>query len=313
MQAEKGAAADALRQTLPVPVFALDLDRTLRHQTVRATGAGVPVIVTEDDAPAPGSRRGRPRANVAPELFGDRSPEPVAAAEDGPSPRTIFDGDDRFIFQDHTYPFRTVGRVSNSQGSCSGTLVGPRHLLTASHCVVWNSDGTTGWLKFEASSFDAFNLGVAWAIRVYHYRQVVGPTIGDQDIAFDFVVVVLDTRLGDTLGWMGGKTYDGSWNGGAHWANIGYPFDRGGTTQPVFQQGCAVTDTASQCFNGWCALELFSRCDIMQGQSGSALYGFWDNVPHVVAVTSAENRVTNLFGGGALLPTLINQARTELP
>jgi hypothetical protein len=51
----------------------------------------------------------------------------------------------------------------------------------------------------------------------------------------------------------------------------------------------------------------------MKGQSGSALYGYWGNVPYTVAVTSAENSWTNLFAGGALLPTLVNQARAEMP
>jgi len=313
LQGKKGAAAEAQRRALSVPLYAIDLDHQLRARPAGATGAGVPRIVTEDAERPFRKRYGQAQAKSAPERLGHRIPEPADVVQDGPSQRTVFGADDRYIFEDHTYPYSTVGRVSTSAGSCSGTLVGPQHLLTASHCIVWNADGTTGWLKFEASSYDTFNLGVAWATRVYHYRQVVGPTVGDAEIAFDFVVVVLDTRLGEALGWMGSKTYSAAWNGGAYWANIGYPTDLGGSTQPVFQNGCAVTDTASQSFESWTSLQLFSLCDIIPGQSGSALYGYWDSIPHVVAVTSAEDSASNYFGGGELLPTLINQARTEMP
>jgi V8-like Glu-specific endopeptidase len=311
LQGHKGAAADAARRALPVPVYAVDLDDQLRAHETEATGAGVPRIVADNAARPTGKRLAQRPPD--PDLLGGRAPAPAADDTAGLSARTVFDTDDRVLFEDHTYPYRTVGRVSNSQGSCSGTLVGPQHLLTASHCVVWNADGTIGWLKFEASRYDAFTLGVAWATRLHYYRQVDGSTLSDDEIAFDFVVVVLDTRLGDELGWMGSKAYKQRWNGGAYWANIGYPTDLGGTTRPVFQQGCAITDTARQQFGGHTSLQLFSRCDIIPGQSGSALYGFWDEVPHVVAVTSAENPVTNFFAGGKLLPTLIKQARTEVP
>jgi V8-like Glu-specific endopeptidase len=307
----EGPTADALRQAMPVPLFPLNVDSSLRTVKVQATGAGVPRIVA-DEAEVTALGRTRQPGQPGPELLGDRAPE-ITEDDEELEGRTIFGPDNRFIFHDHNYPFRTVGRVSNSRGSCSGTLVGPRHLLTASHCIVWNGDGTVGWLKFEASRYDAHHSGVAWATRVYYYRKVTGPFLNGLDIAFDFVAVVLDTRLGDSLGWMGSKTYATSWNGGAFWANIGYPADLGATVKPVFQNGCAITGAFTQCFSGWCSLQLTSLCDIFPGQSGSALYGFWSGAPYTVAVTSAENSVTNLFGGGALLPTLVSRARTENP
>ncbi len=282
------------------------------------TEAGVPRVVDHDQEAGrkgqgnQGTDRVTRGGQDEPELMDGKGPEQQHNGDHAHT-RTIFGNDDRYIFHDHGYPWRTVGRVSNSNGSCSGTLVGPQHLLTASYCIKWNGNGTVGWLKFEASRYNNHNRGVAWASRVYYYRKVVGPQLNGTDIAFDFVVVILDRRLGSSLGWMGTKTYSNGWNGGNYWANVGYPGDMGGSIRPVFQNGCAVTGTANQCTGGRCSTILFSLCDIFPGQSGSALFGQWNDGPYVVAVTSAENSQSNFFGGGALLPTLVNYARNRHP
>lgn len=62
---------------------------------------------------------------------------------------TVSAPDDRSVFSDTSYPWGTVGRVDSGGAQGSGTMVGPRHLLTASHMIVWNSDGTAGWLTFS--------------------------------------------------------------------------------------------------------------------------------------------------------------------
>ena len=54
---------------------------------------------------------------------------------------TIFDTDDRYLFQDTGFPWRTTGKVRTAGGWGSGTTIGPRHVLTASHVVNWDGDG----------------------------------------------------------------------------------------------------------------------------------------------------------------------------
>lgn len=299
-----GPEVDEIRKTLPVPLIAVDL----------AASGELPADVVVRHATSPGrpaSMAGRDDFAQAP----SSTPDPEAAPPRGAF--KVFGNDERFIFFDFNYPFSTVGRIDSPRGSCTGTMIGPRHALTASHCILWNGDGTTGWVQFRpALNGTQEPFDEAWASQVYFYRKVdedQDSSIFDDEIAFDFVVLVLDRRKGDETGWMGSKTYTTDWDGDGYWANIGYPADLGGATEPVFQDLCAVTSTAEHCWSDWCSILLKTLCDTFGGQSGGPLYGTWDGIPHVVGTVSAENDVTNKFAGGELIPTLINQARNDAP
>jgi hypothetical protein len=61
-----------------------------------------------------------------------------------------------------------------------------------------------------------------------------------------------------------------------------------------------------------------TSADMMKGQSGSPMFGFWDDGPYAVAVMSAFGNVwasgfENWCSGGSDLGRVVKQARDENP
>ena len=225
---------------------------------------------------------------------------------------TIFLPDGRVVFNDTAYPWSTTGRVETPGGIASGVMVGARHMLTCSHTIQWNADGTTGWVKFTPSYFDGSEpFGVAWGIRVYWEGiKVVGPGIDAEEGRHDYVVVVLDRRIGDLTGWMGARTWSVSWNGGAYWTHVGYPEDLASNQRPTRQTGIAGTSTDSPLHT-----RITHFGDVWFGQSGGPFFGWWngDPQPKVVADQSGQTSVLNSASGGGHMVARIAKALTDFP
>lgn len=230
-------------------------------------------------------------------------------------PTTVFQPEDRRVFQDTSYPWSTAGRVDIPGGFCSGVMVGPRHLLTVSHGIQWNADGTAGWVKFTPAFFDGGvpPFGDAMGVTIYSMKKVDGSDLIDRDEArSDYVVVVLNSRIGDVTGWMGSRSYSDSWDGQTYWSHIGYPFDLNAGQRPTFQPSISL-DGSSADSNS--RKRIFHKGDVFGGQSGGPFFAWWKNetYPSVVAVQSSEIPSENLASGGSDLVTLISKARTDFP
>ena len=50
--------------------------------------------------------------------------------KDDDKPSNIFGADDRYIYNDSSFPWRTVGRIWTASGACTGCTIGPRLVLT---------------------------------------------------------------------------------------------------------------------------------------------------------------------------------------
>jgi V8-like Glu-specific endopeptidase len=293
----EGPDVDEARKSLPVPAIALELppdgsdwvDETPAGSPGADGGAGAPL-----KTPAAG---------------------PEAELDLPARDRTVFGNDDRYIYHDSSYPFSTIGRLAPS--GCTGAMVGPRHVLTASHCITWTGDDRTTWVRFEPSLYGAEKpYGEAWAERVLWYRQIDTDNDGrgsERDTAFDFVVLVLDRRMGEETGWMGTRTYSSDWNGREVWSHAGYPVDRGQGVRPAYQGGCSVTETVEHTWDSLRAVQLRTRCDTNHGQSGSPLWGRWGRDRRIIGVDSASVGEYNAFAGGRLLSTLVRRARELHP
>lgn len=307
---EVSLGIDGLRPVRrPVEVDEVDEGRLGAHLDVRRLDGhvppGVPIACTPHRLK--GRKRGRPSRDPNVDVGG-----------------TIFDTDERYLFQDTSFPWRITGKVRTAGGWGSGTVIGPRHVLTASHVVNWNRDanGNVGWITFTPGYFDgAGPWGELAATRVISWTEAPGQ-LSDQQTAFDYVVLVMAERIGDVVGYAGYRSYDDDWNGDAYWQYIGYPGERASGERPAFQGGCSVSTTQSESLNGRDAFVLGHFNEFTPGQSGGSAWGWWDGEPwpRVIGVGSTIGSTAvqathgstvgdNEWGGGPALSAIISWAR----
>lgn len=223
-------------------------------------------------------------------------------------PLYIWGGDDRRTYDDARYPWQCVCRVI-SRGVGSGVLVGPRHVLTASHCIDWGGKATV-----EVHRAGTKMLGSAKGIAAWSYVELSSDP-GISDLDEDYAVIVLDQRLGDLFGWFGARTYDSAWDDEPWWRNIGYPTDVASGLFPIYQRDKELDEDEVDYGS---ARAMTTSADVKKGQSGGPVFGFWDGKPYVVAVISSEGSIyasgdENWCSGGSDLPSLVNDARAGDP
>lgn len=240
---------------------------------------------------------------------------------------TIFGTDDRYSFFDRSYPWRTTGRVRTAGGICAGCTIGPRLVLTASHCVNWSSDGSSaGWITFSPGYYDGDQpWGEIAATQIAYWNPALG-LLSDQETAFDYVVLVMEEDVGNMVGYPGYRTYNDDWNNGAFWQIIGYPGDLTGTQRPSFQGDAPISSVQDHSLSGQTGYVMGHFNDITPGNSGGPCWGWWADEPwpRVVGVASTIGSTAvqtptgstngdNEFGGGPALSSLISWARANFP
>jgi len=237
------------------------------------------------------------------------------------NPTNVFGTDTRYIYNDVAFPWCTVGKVETASGSASGCMIGRNLMLTCSHAINWNGDGTAGWIRFSPAYYNGVRntFGSAFGERVFFWNQAVGG-LTDFETAFDYVVVVLDRNLGDITGFAGFRTYNQAWNNGDYWQHMGYPGDLTGTERPAFFGNGAITSISQEQTSGQTGFVMGHFMDITGGHSGGPYWGWWGDEPwpRVVGVQSAESGTPamntsgdNEAGGGPALSSLIAFARAN--
>ncbi len=172
----------------------------------------------------------------------------------------IVGADDRRVVEPREYPWSAVGRLNTSVGQrCTGTLVGPRLVATAAHCLF--NRRTRQPLRPEAVHFLAgygrgewAAMSQATAIR----RGIDGPP---GDPARDWALVTLAEPIGNRVGWIAPGPAPG--DGQATILRAGYGQDR--AHLPMAVLGCRIRAAPAD------RPLLVHDCDAVRGDSGSAI------------------------------------------
>lgn len=241
---------------------------------------------------------------------------------------TIFGTDDRYLFDDLSFPWRTTGKVRTVGGWGSGVTIGPRLVLTASHVINWTGgdDGRVAWVTFTPGYFDGRGpWGEIAATRVIYWLQAPG-TLSDDQTAFDYVVLVMEERIGEVVGYPGFRTYADDWNGGKYWQYMGYPQELSSGERPAFQGSGVVSSVGDHALDGQSGYVMGHFNEFTPGQSGGIAWGWWGQEPwpRVVGVGSTIGSTAvetpsgtttgdNEYGGGPALSALIAWARNQYP
>ena len=121
----------------------------------------------------------------------------------------------------NAWPWRTIANFDygGSNSGCSGTLIGPRHIVTAAHCI--NTSATDNFFALSArvgrngsdwkatttmpgcpnsSTDDCPSIGKTyWYFTPSQWRQ---SSVSNRE-QYDFGIIVIPDRLGNNVGWMG--------------------------------------------------------------------------------------------------------------
>lgn len=153
-------------------------------------------------------------------------------------------------------PYSYVGKMNTS---CTGTLIGPKHFITAGHCVYSPTyRELTSYLYFSPGQVEngAYPFGRIKAKKIYIQKEF----INDLDPAYDFAVVELTEAVGEKTGWANIQIVTNE-TSLKKIRITGYPGDE--MMDTMWTVTCPATIKGTQ---------IQYKCDTYSGMSGSSLF-----------------------------------------
>jgi V8-like Glu-specific endopeptidase len=201
------------------------------------------------------------------------------------TPVSVKYADDRVRVENTTaYPYRSATRLfaryGDSGSICSGSIVGPYHVLTAAHCVYGGENGHADEVRVApAATNGSTPFGTVGVGETYLYTEWVNEQTPRSDIA----LLTLNASMGNVTGWMGmayADPDDGLY--GERLYTAGFPGDK---CQSNYVGSCPMYRTnASGSYAE--AFIHYHRIDLKGGQSGSAAWVREEGVPYTVSVNA---------------------------
>ena len=223
--------------------------------------------------------------------------------------RNVIGTDNRVDWNQTVYPYNTMVKIEwTGRKLCSGVLIGPRHVASARTCAP--AFGETGQkFKFMPNFYWGERFPSAGMLN--WYMGAVG--FGDCVVKDDWVVFILDTRLGDQLGYLGAKTFDPATQlNKAQFFHYSWPQDKSvGGFQPTRQEGISVKSLGTGCEPGG---SLRTDADVALGSLGGPLWAVENGDRYVYGVVQDEARSDYTpFAGGANFVAAVGKTRADYP